>query len=63
MRKFTNFSKKKIGYLYETLKELLSIENARKMQKIIKIQFLTSDISKSMSLKNLKKFRGIQNKL
>ena len=33
------------------------------MQKIMKIQFLTSDISKSMGLKNLKKFGGIQNKL
>ena len=41
----------------------LSIENARKMQQIMKIQFLASDISKSMGLKNLKKFRGIQNKL
>ena len=29
----------------------------------MKIQFLTSNISKTMGQKNLKKFRGIQNKL
>ena len=29
----------------------------------MKIQFLTSDISKTMGQKNLKKFRGIQDKL
>ena len=62
VRKFTNFKKKKFVNLYKTLKELLSIENVRKMQKIIKLQFLTSDISKSMGLDNLKKFRVIQNK-
>ena len=32
------------------------------MQKIMKIQFLYSDISKTMGQKNLKKFRYIQNK-
>ena len=63
VRKFTNFSKKKFVNLSKTLKEYLSIEYVRKIQKIMKIQFLTYDISKSMGLKNLKKFRGIQNKL
>ena len=29
----------------------------------MKIQFLTSNIPKTMGQKNLKKFRGIQNKL
>ena len=29
----------------------------------MKIQFLTSDISTTMGLKNLKEFKGIQNKL
>ena len=29
----------------------------------MKIKFLTSDISKSMGLRNLKKLKGIQNKL
>ena len=36
VRKFTNLKKKFVN-LYKALKAYLSIENARKMQKIIKI--------------------------
>ena len=45
----------------KTFKELLLIEIARKLQIIMEIQFLTSDISKTIGPQNLKKFMIITN--
>ena len=63
VRKFTNFSKKNLLIYIKPSRNTYQLKMQEKREKIMKIQFLTSDISKSMGLKNLKKFRGIQNKL
>ena len=61
-RKFTNFPKKNLLIYIKSSKSNYQLKFEEKCKKIMKIQFLTSNVSKTMGQKNLKKFSGIQNK-